>query len=158
MVLRPALTSLTAPLPNSFMIYLTQWLAVASGKHVKYSHYVQGRSQAFHVFKCTCGTNINIGEGLFHGAPDAGHGEVVPSELQDWVKQHRHVCKEFHPSNLVKTCSLCGWAESEHEKITFAHLSHEQKMQLFAEFKNTVEPEATKDLTLEQPTGRKFRS
>lgn len=174
------------PLPNTFMVYMTKWLTVATGNRVSYSH-CMAFNDTFHVFKCTCGQNLNVGADLFYNGVDTAK-PLVPSELQDWAKIHRHVCNNFHHNNPgALGCSGCGWAKSEHSPkmeetyggIVTTHMSHAHKMELLMaqnalmakklklqqeleqleNYQESMAPAPVpKELeVLEQPSGRKFR-
>ena len=106
-------------LTSTLTTYLNQWLKVASKENVVLSRYVTGGLQNFIVFKCKCGENWNVGENLFYSVADPTFNYGIPSELQDWVKEHRHVCKKYKnsfPGAVHSDCDTCKWPYGAHEE------------------------------------------
>lgn len=168
------------PLPKNLlsqttMVYLTQWLKTATRGNVKFGYSVHGSDGAtFHVFKCEkCKDNLHLAHHLF---TETG----VPSELQDWVKAHRHVCDSFYSATAIPIlCYNCGWLESEHlnplqsiagfepslyeQMIKNVHqinlMKADAEAYVAAAAAAAVEPSPPKELAVvEMPTGRKFRT
>lgn len=85
-----------------------KWLEVATKGGVVLHHKVGIGAQSMTVFKCMrCHDNWNVGDHLLAGTS-------VPSELQDWVKLHRHVCKKFTGNGSY--CFACQWPYGAHEE------------------------------------------
>lgn len=99
---------------NSLTTYLTQWLKTATKGNVALMSQMTGLAQKFYVFKCIrCLQNWHVGEQLFIGLDDY----AIPSELQDWVKDHRHVCKKYINTNAgIQGPCTCGWPFGAHEE------------------------------------------
>lgn len=107
-------------LSQSLTTYLTKWLEVATKGNVVLSGHMIGAMQSMTIFKCKyCGQNWHVGDHLFKGPNVANPGqEFIPTELQDWVKEHRHVCKKFNMqsfSNLIN-CATCNWPYGAHDE------------------------------------------
>ena len=106
------------PLPQSLTTYLTKWLEVATkGNVVMHSHMI-GATQSMTIFKCNkCKQNWHVGDHLFYSVADPG-ATLIPSELQDWVKEHRHVCKKYNKDNnyAIGDCLNCQWPYEAHEE------------------------------------------
>jgi hypothetical protein len=108
-------------LPQSSTTYLMKWLEVATkGNVVLHSHMV-GAIQSMTIFKCNkCQQNWHVGDHLFYPSVADPGKEFIPSELQDWVKEHRHVCKKYEQSlysGVIGTdCKNCHWPYGAHEE------------------------------------------
>lgn len=100
------------------MAYFNKWVPEATKNKARYSHCVTGETN-FLVFICQCGSSVSIWQEQFA----LKYAIAVPYALQEWVKEHRHVCKKFHVhpdwkngSLSGKMCEECGWNEEAHEK------------------------------------------
>jgi hypothetical protein len=163
-------------LPQSLTTYLTKWLEVATKGNVVLHSHMTGATQSMIIFKCNkCQQNWHIGDHLFYCAAAPGL-EVIPSELQDWVKEHRHVCKKYvndFPETLQANCKNCQWPYGAHEESWIAQQAYAQQnvaksswhyetlvnaMAGKATPKLATEPEKPKPIPpLPEPKGRKFR-
>lgn len=106
-------------MPAAAMTYFNSWVPMATNKKARYSHCVTGGEINFHVFVCSCGSNINIGQNQFSGiGGQITEDCAVPWALQEWVKEHRHVCKEYIPmaEPLAAACDDCGWPKNAHDQ------------------------------------------
>jgi hypothetical protein len=135
-------------------MYFAKWVDVATGGRVHLTGLQAGGiGGAWYVFKCTsCQDN-------WHMASHQFSGTSVPSELQDWVIYHRHVCKDYLMRNAIvgSLCYSCGWPSSEHIKTYFDETS--EKWVTVAEL-TPPEPKKLDPKTLvmpEAPTTRRFR-
>jgi hypothetical protein len=105
-------------LPQSLTTYLTKWLEVATKGNVFLHSHMIGASQSMTIFKCKCGQNWHVGDHLFYPNASNPSQEFIPTELQDWVKEHRHVCKAYVNSNagIQGPCATCKWPYGAHEE------------------------------------------
>lgn len=130
---------------NSLEIYLKQWVNIASGGRVE----LRGgmtfpQIKGYLVFKCnTCQDNWHVGlENFSPSVTDPTGQTTVPSVLSDWVKKHRHICKQYKMGGDHSLCAECKWPYGAHEKQEF--LAKETR-------------QAERKLQLKQFTGRRFR-
>jgi hypothetical protein len=102
-------------LPTSATLYLNQWLDIVTKGRVKLYNHVGMGVKCFTVFKCSqCQDNLHVGDNLFG---DLKNPTGVPFELQEWVKEHRHVCKKFMSQYVGSIeCAGCGWPYGAHEE------------------------------------------
>lgn len=75
--------------------YINKWLSVATDGHVKWTQQNPG---GFHQFKCSyCGKHVMQKADSF-GTETAN---LIPWELQEWVKEHKHEPKVPEKSNKM---------------------------------------------------------
>jgi hypothetical protein len=105
---------------TTFKIYVDKYLDVASGGRVKFD-YMRYGSGAFLRFHCSyCTQNWNVSTSLF-GNLD---GTSIPTELTNWVEEHKHICASFNPGGAqysaftspTNKCTSCGWAFNQHKE------------------------------------------
>ncbi len=113
--------------PNNLMMYLNQWVKVASNGRIRVTYGIKHSSWSYTgnsgyiVFKCAgCGDNWHVGLENFIGTGSVTPSEVIPAVLSDWVKKHRHVCGKFKSDGLAdplsRVCMKCQWPFGAHEE------------------------------------------
>lgn len=152
--------------------HIAQWLKTATKDNVALMSQMTGLAQKFYVFKCKrCLQNWHVGENLFVN-------DGIPSELQNWVKDHRHVCG--HHSGALQNCANCGWPFGAHEESwnkqesaqQFQNAANSPEYQKYTALQQAfkqdwqnywnkspapVEPPKHRIAPLPEPRGRKFR-
>lgn len=107
------------PISPILKIYLEKYVETATRGRVKFTGVLLAPNRpdgGLLKFKCNlCQDNWNVGRELFNN-------EGIPTELCDWVNQHRHICTQFDPVTKttkpeMTTCVKCGWAGLLHEEI-----------------------------------------
>ena len=99
---------------TSLMVYLTQYLKIASKGRVSVHSKGSFSGKEFLVFKCTCGDNWHVGMENFDGLLHGGSGTSIPQVLIDWVIKHRHICTTYYASGGQGSCTHCGWPYAAH--------------------------------------------
>lgn len=160
---KPVSNKWKEPMPASLMAYLDAWVPTATHHKARYSHSVTGSEMNFFVFICSCGSNINIGQSQFSGIGNQVANDcAVPFALQEWVKEHRHVCEKFHASLVGPLCGKCDWNKEAHdqsmtkEMVDFANdaLTKWQKQMI----ENHAKLKAAKAKEIEQQEAAKVKA
>jgi hypothetical protein len=178
---------------KNLTLYLNQWVKIASGDRVKLTGgsklETSSGNSGYLIFKCSeCHDNWHVGLDNFYPSVSDPAGlqfgqftdfgfEKIPSVLTDWVKKHRHVCKQFkdqYPPGVFEhpgVCQSCKWPYGAHEEswiVNGAKAKHEAlvaKQPLpcsengfgtYGDYKVKTQV-SSEGMKLQQFTGRKFR-